>query len=114
MRVPENKIKDKADTIEKILGEKLRTCGIGEDKKYVFRKDQIMRLSKFFECNDSTVNTIQISEASGLVQRSFMSIIGNGSGAKSTPAGKMALTSAILSLYAVDPGMASGLTYLLD
>jgi len=114
MRVPENIIKDKADRIEKILGEKLRTCGIGENKKYVFRKDQIIRLSKFFESNDSPMNTIQMNEASGLIQRSFMSIISNGSSAKSSPAGKMALTSAILSLYAVDPGMASGLTYLLD
>jgi hypothetical protein len=109
LRIPISAFKDDdLRNITNFLGESLKIVGNGLNKKVVFRKDQLIRLK------ENTGNHQVISEASSLVLRAYSNIINSGSSAKSSPQGKLALVSAILAMYNVDPGLATNLTYLLD
>lgn len=111
MRIPFKVIEKDFNNIEKFLDEKLRVVGNDNNSKVVvFRRDQWQRVDEAMSRKD----TFPISEASSVVIRAYSGIISSGSAAKSTPAGKMALYAAILSLYNADPGLGSNLTYLID
>jgi len=116
MRVPCRDLDSKNINFEHFLREKLRTVGSGTNKQYVLRKDQVRVIQKLLECvgDGSEDKRFQLNEASAVATRAYVSILNNASGAKSTPAGKMALAAAIMSLYNADPGLGSGLLYLLD
>ncbi len=111
MRVPLKALEGDREKIEKFLGERLRVVGHGPNKtaKVVFRKEQWKRLSETVEKNN-----IQLSEASSLIVRAYGRILAHGNSAKATPAGRMALIAAILSLHGADPSMASNLAFFLD
>ncbi len=110
MRVPFNVLEKDFNNIEKFLNEKLRVVGENKNKTIVFRKDQWSRINEAI----SNKEPVPINEAASVIIRAYSGIMSSGSSAKSTPAGKMALYAAIISLYNADPGLGSNLTYLLD
>ncbi len=110
MRIPEKVLgKDGIGRVEEFLGEKLRVVGSGDSKSVVFDKRQWLRMSEAVAKDD-----LILSESSTLVTRAYGRIIVYGQAAKGTPAGRMALIAALLSLNVSDPSMASNLSYLLD
>lgn len=116
MRVPIKEMPLDVTTLSSILNEQIRVVGLGENKVAVLRKDQIPKIKAITEAFEKANNTklTRLNESSAVAQRAFAAIMNYGSSAKSTPAGRMALASAILSLSSVDPGLATGLSYLLD
>jgi hypothetical protein len=106
MRIPIRLVENDLKVLKTFLGESLRTCGKGDKLEVVLRRDQVSKIA-------NSKNT-PMSEASGIIFRAYNVILANGSQSRSTPQGKMALASAVLSLYAIDPGLANNLSYLLD
>ena len=110
MRIPFVLLEKSIGEIETMLSEKLRVVGKNEKKFVVLRKDQWSRLR---ECMDNKKLTT-LNEASSVATLAYSTIISNGSSAKGTPAGNMAVVAAVMSLYNAEPGLASGLAYLLN
>jgi hypothetical protein len=111
MRIPLRVVEKEFSTLEHFLGEKLKVVGRGGDKKVVFRKEQ---WNKVWESLENKKGSFQINEASSLVLRAYGRVVAHGQSAKSSAAGRMALISAIVSIYNADPGLGSNLSFLLD
>lgn len=98
--------------LEKELGETFRRSGLGKsNEQVVLRRDQWSRVHSLLEaCADNP----RINESSAVAVRAYVALIKNGGAAKTTPAGRVALIAAVLSMYNADPGMGSRLIFLLN
>lgn len=110
MRIPVRLLEEDLEKIEEFLGAKVRIVGDGNRRVIVFRKEQWKALNEAMNKREGS----PINEASALVTRAYSRVIAYGPQAKSSPAGRMALIAAIVSLYNADPGLGSNLAYLLD
>jgi len=110
MKIPARLIENDLKNIEEFLGAKVRIVGDGDRRMVVFRKEQWKAINEAMEKRENS----PINEASALVTRAYSRVIAYGPQAKSSPAGRMALIAAIVSLYNADPGLGSNLAYLLD
>lgn len=110
MRVPVDLVgKTKVPILEKFLGERLRKVGIGKTEQLVFRKDQWERFTRLAESEMSSM-----CEASAVVLRAYSMLMKNYPAAKRSPEGRMAIISAVMSIYSADPGVGSRLQFALN
>ena len=109
MRVPVSLVgASNVPKIEEVLKEKLRIVGCGESSKIVFRRDQWDRFVKLTESSSP------LSEASSVVLRAYSMLMKNYAEAKKTPEGRMAIISAVMSIYAADPTVGARLQFALN